>query len=106
MKKLWIAIILAAFTLGDEVAFVGFPGDAFVELGLSIKTGSPFPFMIVSEQSGNGAISYVPNLKAFWEGGYEVTSARFLPGGGERLVEAVQQLLIALYPHKPVAPVQ
>jgi neutral ceramidase len=97
---------IQALTLGDEVAFVGFPGDAFVELGLSIKTGSPFPFTVVSEQAGNGAISYVPNLKAFWEGGYEVISARFLPGGGERLVEAVQQLLIALYPHKPVAPVQ
>jgi hypothetical protein len=94
-----------ALTLGDEVAFVGFPGDAFVELGLNIKTGSPFPFTVVTEQAGNGAIGYVPNLKAFWEGGYEAISARFLPGGGERLVDAVQRLLIALYPHKPVPPV-
>ncbi|MPY88789.1 MAG: hypothetical protein GEU99_12775 [Luteitalea sp.] len=100
-----LATEVQALTLGDEVAFVGFPGDAFVELGLGIKSSSPFPFTVVGEQAGTGAISYVPNLKAFWEGGYEVISARFLPGGGERLVEAVQRLLIELYPHKPVAPV-
>lgn len=93
-----------AITLGDELALVGFPGDAFVELGLAIKLSSPFPFTIVNEQSGNGAISYVPNLKAFWEGEYEVISARFSPGGGEILADAAIRLLIDLFPHKPVTP--
>lgn len=83
--------------LGTELALVGFPGDAFVELGLAIKQNSPFPFTVVSEQSGNGAISYVPNRKAFPEGGYEVISARFSPGGGELLVDAAVRLLIDLY---------
>lgn len=87
-------------TLGDELALVGFPGDAFVELGLAIKLNSPFPFTIVNEQSGNGSISYVPNRKAFPEGGYEVISARFAPGGGEMLVDAVIRTLIDLFPHK------
>lgn len=95
-----------ALSLGDQVAFVGFPGDAFVELGLHIKTNSPFPFTAVSEQSGNGSLSYVPNLKAFWEGGYEVISARFLPGGGEVLADSAVRLLIDLFPHRPFAPVQ
>ena len=89
-----------AITLGDQAALVGFPGDAFVELGLGIKTNSPFPFHLVAEQSGNGSISYVPNYKAFQEGGYEVISARFLPGGGELLVDAAVRLLAELYPHK------
>ena len=84
--------------LGDELALVGFPGDAFVELGLAIKLNSPFPFTIVNEQSGNGAISYVPNRKAFSEGGYEVISARFVPGGGEALTEAAIRALIELCP--------
>src|SRR5437016_9403070 len=57
-----------AITLGDELAWVGMPGDAFTELGLAIKTNSPFLHTIVSEQSGAGAISYVPNRKAFPEG--------------------------------------
>ena len=86
-------------TLGNELALVGFPGDAFVELGLVIKLHSPFPFTVVNEQSANGSISYVPNRKAFSEGGYEVISARFAPGGGERLVDAAVRTLIALFPY-------
>ncbi|MEX2568669.1 MAG: neutral/alkaline non-lysosomal ceramidase N-terminal domain-containing protein, partial [Cyclobacteriaceae bacterium] len=83
--------------LGNELALVGFPGDAFVELSLAVRLKSPFTYTIVCEQSGNGTISYVPDRKAFLEGGYEVNSARFSPGGGELLVDAVQQLLIDLY---------
>ena len=84
--------------LGDELALVGFPGDAFVELGLAIKLNSPFTFTVISEQSGNGTLSYVPNRKAFLEGGYEVISARFAPGGGEILTETVIRTLIELFP--------
>jgi hypothetical protein len=82
-----------AVTLGAQLAWVGMPGDAFVELGLAVKHGSPFPYTIVSEQSGSGAISYVPNRKAFPEGHYEVISARFRPGGAELLVNAAIRLL-------------
>jgi hypothetical protein len=83
--------------LGDELAWVGMPGDAFVELGLAVKQNSPYRHTIVSEQSGSGAISYVPNRKAFEEGAYEVISARFSPGGGEMLSDAAVQLLIDVY---------
>ncbi|MBK9168502.1 MAG: neutral/alkaline non-lysosomal ceramidase N-terminal domain-containing protein [Bryobacterales bacterium] len=79
--------------LGKDLAWVGLPGDAFVELGLAVKLASPFAHTIVSEQSASGAISYVPNLKAFPEGSYEVISARFLPGGGETLVDSAVKLL-------------
>jgi len=85
--------------LGDELALVGFPGDAFVELGMAIKQNSPYPYTVVNEQSGNGNISYVPNRKAFSEGGYEAVSARFSPGGGEILVDAVIRMLIDIYPY-------
>jgi hypothetical protein len=86
--------------LGDQLAWVGMPGDAFVELGLTIKQNSPFPRTIINEQSGSGAISYVPNRKAFPEGAYEVVSARFSAGGGELLADAATRLLIDLY-HSP-----
>ena len=86
--------------LGEELALVGFPGDAFVELGLAIKLNSPFPFTVVTEQSGNGTLSYIPNRKAFLEGGYEVLSARIAPGGGEILTETVIGTLIELFPLK------
>lgn len=88
-----------AIALGNEIALVGFPGDAFVELGLSIKVNSPFPHTIVNEQSGNGTISYMPNRKAFPEGGYEVISARYSPGGGEILVDELNRMLTDLFPY-------
>ncbi|GAB3005875.1 neutral/alkaline non-lysosomal ceramidase N-terminal domain-containing protein [Cyclobacterium sediminis] len=82
---------------GSELALVGFPGDAFVELSMAIKLKSPFTHTIICEQSGNGNLSYIPDRKAFSEGGYEVQSARFMPGGGELLVEGVQKLMIELF---------
>jgi hypothetical protein len=87
-----------AITFGRELAIVGYPGDSFVELGLAIKQNSPFAFTFVSEQSGNGSISYIPNEKAFPEGGYEVESARVAPGGGELLATAAIRLLTELFP--------
>ncbi|HET8546393.1 MAG TPA: hypothetical protein VFL57_00235 [Bryobacteraceae bacterium] len=95
-----IATEVQAITLGDEVAWVGMPGDVFVELGLAVKQNSPFRQTIMSEQSGSGAISYVPNRKAFPEGAYEVISARFAPGGGEMLSDAAIRLLIGMYRSK------
>jgi len=86
-----------AIALGDGLAWVGMPGDAFVELGLTVKRNSPYLMTVVSEQSGSGSISYVPNRKAFPEGSYEVISARFKPGGGELLSQAAVQLLIDMY---------
>jgi len=92
-----LATEVQAITLGDELAWVGMPGDAFVELGLAVKQNSPYRLTVVSEQSGSGAISYVPNRKAFPEGAYEVISARFEPGGGELLSDAAILLLIEMY---------
>ncbi|MGB4400430.1 MAG: neutral/alkaline non-lysosomal ceramidase N-terminal domain-containing protein [Daejeonella sp.] len=88
---------VSAIALGDQIALVGFPGDAFVELGLSIKLNSPYPFTVVSEQSGNGTISYMPNRKAFPEGSYEVESARYSSGGGETLADAAVRTVIELF---------
>lgn len=87
-----------AIAFGRELAIVGYPGDSFVELGLFIKQNSPFAFTFVSEQSGNGSISYVPNEKAFPEGSYEVESARVAPGGGEILAVAASRLLTEMFP--------
>jgi hypothetical protein len=84
--------------LGDRVAWVGLPGEIFVDLGLAVKRASPFRHTIVSGMAGSGTISYVPTGKAFSEGSYEVISARTAPGGGEVLVDAALQLLRKLHP--------
>jgi neutral ceramidase len=87
-----------AIVFGRDLALVGYPGDSFVELGLAMKQNSPFALTFVSEQSANGAISYIPNEKAFPEGSYEVDSARVAPGGGEVLATAAIRLLTELFP--------
>lgn len=109
--RAWRAIDLAEYSrdgfwpsevqviaFGTELALVGYPGDSFVELGLAMKQNSPFRFTFISEQSGNGSISYIPNEKAFPEGSYEVDSARIAPGGGEVLATAAIRLLTELFP--------
>lgn len=82
--------------LGDQIAWVGLPGEIFVELGTAIKKASPFPNTIIVELA-NGSISYVPNRKAYNEGAYEVISSRSAPGGGEMLADTAIRLLAALH---------
>ena len=67
----------------------------FVELGLLIKSASPFRYTIVAELA-NGWVSYVPDRKAYPEGSYEVMSARCAPGCGEKMVEAAVRMLVEL----------
>jgi hypothetical protein len=81
-------------SLGDQIAWVGLPGEIFVELGKAIKAASPFPYTIVAELA-NGSIGYVPNRRAYPEGAYEVISSRVAAGGGELLVDAAVRLLMA-----------
>jgi len=86
-------------TLGNQIAWVGLPGEIFVELGKAIKVLSPFPYTIIAELA-NGSIGYVPDRKAYPEGAYEVINTRCAQGGGERMVEAAVRLLINAYNSK------
>jgi hypothetical protein len=83
------------FRLDAETAIVCLPCEIFVELGLAIKKASPFKHTMVIEIC-NDRPSYVPTLKAFAEGSYEVTNARVKPGAGEMLVDAAVKLLGSL----------
>jgi hypothetical protein len=78
--------------VSDQVAIVTLPGEIFVELGLAIKKASPFRTTLVIELA-NASLSYVPTMKAFSEGGYEVVNSVIAPGGGEILVQAAVRLL-------------
>ncbi|HOC56733.1 MAG TPA: neutral/alkaline non-lysosomal ceramidase N-terminal domain-containing protein [Verrucomicrobiota bacterium] len=85
------------FRLDAETAIVCLPCETFVELGLAIKRASPFKRTLVIEIC-NDRPSYIPTLKAFGEGSYEVTNARAKPGAGEMLVDAAVRLLKELKP--------
>jgi neutral ceramidase len=81
-----------AFRLGPKLAIVTLPGEVFVELGLAIKSRSPFETTLVVELA-NDVPSYIPTEKAFREGSYEVVNSRLAPGSGEQLVAAAVRLL-------------
>jgi hypothetical protein len=85
--------------LGNDLAWVSLPGEIFVELGLSIKAGSPFPQTIIAELA-NGSIGYIPTRRAYSEGNYEVVSARCAEGSGELLVESALRQLRKLFNQK------
>ncbi|MBI3861480.1 MAG: hypothetical protein HY290_06255 [Planctomycetia bacterium] len=87
-----IPLEVQVFRLSDRLAIVGLPGEVFVELGLAIKRGSPFPETLVIELCNDNP-AYVPTKKAFAEGSYETVNSLVQPGGGEMLVEAALRLL-------------
>ena len=90
-RKPW-ELDVQVIALGDDVAWVGLPGEIFVELGLAIKEASPFRCTIIAELA-NGAIGYIPTKRAFEQGNYEPVSARCAPGSGELLAETAIRLL-------------
>jgi neutral ceramidase len=84
------------FTIGDTAAIVSLPGEIFVELGITIRHGSPFTCTAIAELA-NGSIGYVPNRVAYPQGNYEVDSARVAQGAGETLVDTALDMLRELY---------
>ena len=84
-----------AFRLSSEVAIVTLPGEVFVDLGIAIKTASPFTTTLVIELANDGP-GYIPTKRAFTEGSYETVNSRAEPGGGEMMVETAVRLLTDL----------
>lgn len=78
-------------TLGS-LAFVGIPGELFVQLGMEIVRRSPFPNTFILELA-NQDIGYIPTKEAFEQGAYEPTSSVVAPGTGERIVDEALALL-------------
>ena len=91
-----VEVEMQVIALGRDVAWVSWPGGIFVELGLSVKAGSPFAHTYNVELA-NGAIGYIPNKPAYPEGNYEVESARVAAGSGEMLVTSALRLLAELH---------
>ena len=82
--------------LGDQVVFVGLPGEIFAETGLALKQDSPFPNTIIAELA-NGALGYIPNRKAYREGAYEVVSSRLAAGSAEMLLDSALRQIFELF---------
>lgn len=84
--------------IGD-VAFVGLPGEMFVEFGMMIKERSPFRHTAVAIYANDYA-GYVATRQAYAGGSYEVwptLNARVGREGGYLIVDKTVELLHELY---------
>lgn len=85
---------LAGLRLG-QIAWLFMPGEPFVEIGLQIKSASPFRQTAVVGYAED-MIGYLPTERAFDEGGYELgpgPRARVWRGTEQRLVNGATELL-------------
>ncbi|MDP3208408.1 MAG: hypothetical protein Q8M65_04595, partial [Rhodoglobus sp.] len=96
-KSPTIPLEVQVFRLTDDAAIVMLPGEVFVDLGLAIKTRSPFATTLVVELT-NDVPAYVPTRKAFAEGSYETVNSLIQAGGGELMVDKAVELLTELAP--------
>ena len=71
-------------TLGD-CALVGCNIEPFCEIGMRVKTRSPFPFTLMSGYT-NGRMAYMATAVEWPKGGYEVENSPF----GEHAAEALE----------------
>ncbi len=85
---------IQVFRVG-ETAFVGLPGEPFVEGGLQIKLASPaYPTYIVHDV--NQYVGYLPTKQTFERGGHEVATtywSKLVPEALDMVVETAVELL-------------
>jgi hypothetical protein len=88
---------IQAIRLDRAAAIVTLPHEVFVELGMAIKSASPFRTTIVVSLA-NDLDFCIPTRRAFEEGHYEPATCPLEPGCGELLVQAAVKLLYELRP--------
>ncbi len=82
-----------------DVAFVGLPGEPFVEGQLAIKIASPAPYTFVAHATTQ-YVGYIPVRHAFPRGGHEVNFsywAKLCPDALEMIVTAATEMLKAMF---------
>ena len=87
---------LFGFAIGKSVAFGGFPGEPFNDLGKAVKKNSPFTLTILSCLT-NGSRGYFPFSDSFKEGGYEAATSPFGETVADDLIKGQTQLLNSLH---------
>ena len=91
-----VDVPVSVISIGDSLAFGGFPGEPFTWIGTEIKRRSPFA-MTFPACCVNGQRGYFPVESAYTDGGYENATSRFAAGIAERLVEGALIQMQELY---------
>ena len=87
---------LYGFSIGKSVAFGGFPGEPFNDIGKAVKKNSPFTLTILSCLT-NGSRGYFPFSDAYVGGGYESATSPFGPTVADDLIKGEGELMQKLY---------
>ena len=95
VKRTTVPVNITVARIGDDVAFVGFNVEMLTEIGMEIKSGSPFKHTFVITHC-NGSSGYLPPAELYKEGGYEVTSTRFEIGSSDMVVKKALKMLYDL----------
>ena len=83
---------ITTVAIGKAVAFAGFPGEPFNDIGKAVKKSSPFGLTLLSCLT-NGSRGYFPFSDAFKEGGYESATSPFGPSVADDLIAGELKLL-------------
>jgi len=86
-------VVLATVLIGNDIAFVAVPGEAFTGHQIALREKSPVAhtFFLGLGYSGEGIpfTIYLPTKRAAVEGGYGADNTTFLAvGAGEQIVDA------------------
>jgi hypothetical protein len=90
-----LPVELHLLQIGPAV-LAGIPCEPFAEIGLAIKSRSPFPYTWFGGYVG-GWSGYLPVPEEYPRGGYEVETSPFTPDAAGRVVEATVAALHDLH---------
>ena len=82
---------MQAIRLGNTV-FVTFPAEVFSEVGLAVKTKSPFENTFIFGVAG-GYNGYIATASEFLEGGYAVNGSPYAPQAEKVIIDASLELI-------------
>ncbi len=87
---------LTSIAIGNSVAFGGFPGEPFNDIGKVVKEKSPFALTMLLCLT-NGSRGYFPFSDSYREGGYESATSPFGPSVADDLIAGELNLLRKLH---------
>jgi hypothetical protein len=95
-EKGWVPYLKVehqALRVGGAV-FLTLAGEVFSEIGLRIKSESPFDWtFLLGLANSSGTSGYLPPMKEFPEGDYEVDGCIFDPSAEEVIVAACREMM-------------
>ena len=85
-------MILNAVAIGDDFAFVTFPGEMFDSISVRMEENSPFFTTMMLGYCGHH-LGYLPSRVAYKYTSYETDITRFAPGTGEMVADKHVEML-------------